>query len=61
MPVNLTEAGVPQASEQRQRDRVGSLPGIWLGSRLLKSLNPQVTRTLLSTLLATIGIKLLAW
>ena len=39
----------------------GSLPGIWLGSRLLKSLNPQVTRTLLSTLLATIGIKLLAW
>jgi uncharacterized protein len=39
----------------------GSLPGIWLGSRLLKSLNPQVTRTLLATLLATIGIKLLAW
>lgn len=39
----------------------GSLPGIWLGGRLLKSLNPQVTRTLLSTLLATIGIKLLAW
>ncbi|MDO7553827.1 MAG: sulfite exporter TauE/SafE family protein [Burkholderiaceae bacterium] len=39
----------------------GSLPGIWLGSRLLKSLNPEVTRTLLSTLLATIGIKLLAW
>ena len=39
----------------------GSLPGIWLGSRLLKSLNPQVTRTLLSTSLATIGIKLLAW
>ena len=38
----------------------GSLPGIWLGSRLLKSLTPQVTRTLLSTLLATIGIKLLA-
>ena len=39
----------------------GSLPGIWLGSRLLKSPNPEVTRTLLSTLLATIGIKLLAW
>jgi uncharacterized protein len=39
----------------------GSLPGIWMGSRLLTTMNPQVTRTILSTLLASIGIKLLAW
>lgn len=39
----------------------GSLPGIWLGSRLLGYLNPLVTRGILSTLLAAVGIKLMAW
>jgi uncharacterized protein len=39
----------------------GSLLGIWLGSRLLGYLNPLVTRGILSTLLAAVGIKLMAW
>lgn len=40
---------------------IGSLPGIWLGSRLLGHLNPILARGILSSLLAAIGIKLLAW
>ena len=39
----------------------GSLPGIWMGSRLLTRISTTVTRSILSALLATIGIKLLAF
>lgn len=39
----------------------GSLPGIWLGAHLLHKTNPRVIRSALSALLATAGIKLLAW
>ena len=39
----------------------GSLPGIWLGTHLLTKTNPSVIRAALSALLASVGIKLLAW
>ena len=39
----------------------GSLPGIWLGTHLLTKTNPRVIRAALSALLASVGIKLLAW
>jgi len=39
----------------------GSLPGIWLGTHLLTKTKPRVIRAALSALLASVGIKLLAW
>ncbi len=39
---------------------VGSLPGIWLGSRLVEKTPDRVIRSLLSVLLAYAGIKLIA-
>lgn len=39
---------------------IGSLPGIWLGSRLVLKIPDRVIRALLSLLLAYAGIKLLA-
>lgn len=38
----------------------GSLPGIWLGSRLMRKTPERVVRTLLSMLLAWAGLKLVA-
>lgn len=38
----------------------GSLPGIWLGTKLLTVTNPKVIRLLLSALLATVSFKLIA-
>ncbi len=38
----------------------GSLPGIWLGSHLMHSINERVIRSVLSVLLAWAGLKLIA-
>jgi uncharacterized membrane protein YfcA len=39
---------------------VGSLPGIWLGTLLMKKTPDRVIRSLLSVLLAYAGLKLIA-